>query len=114
MFFFVVGSKHTIKNQVTKLNTTIQYIPMLNRNTSMKDFSVMLKFKMVNQTSGYGTFSHILCLFNIPPSNRAMTVHDFCCSDPLSMGFAANIRATFLTLIINTKQNQQSPKGIGR
>lgn len=117
MFILLFEVNIQLKNQVTKLNTIIQCIPMLNRNTSMKAFSAMLRCKMVNKTSKYGTFSHVLCLFNIPPSNRAMTVHGFCCSDPLSVGFAANIRATFVTLIINTKKNQQvasSPKRIGK
>lgn len=52
------------------------------------------------------TFSQLLCLFNVPPSKRAITVQDFCSKSP-SDGFAAKVRATFVTL--SYKRNKIHP-----
>lgn len=45
------------------------------------------------------TFNQLLCLLNVPPSKRAITVYDFC-SDSSSGDFAANVRATFVTFLV--------------
>lgn len=45
------------------------------------------------------TFNQLLCLLNVPPSKRAMTVHEFC-SDSSSEDLAVNMRATLATYLV--------------
>ena len=54
------------------------------------------------------TFNQLLCLLNVPPSNSAMMVQDFC-SPSTPVGFAANILATLVTLPIKHFHSVISP-----
>lgn len=60
---------------------------------------------MFNEKTWDGTFNQLLCLFSIPPSNKAMTVHVCIISNPT--GFAVSILTTFVTFALNTRQRNQ-------